>query len=306
MLFEARGLFEERVFSNHMRRTVRFFMLALWVLGWNSFSSLALGQEIDHTVIVDSTLNVATLNVAHGRRDGFNQIFQSGETARRNLTDVATVLNRIEPHVVALQEADAPSRWSGKFDHVVFLAQASGLPFSFHGHHADTRLYTYGTALLSRYPLADTLAHHFKPSPPTTNKGFVVGTVQWSPGGALNTPLTVHLLSVHLDFSRRSVREDQIEEMIEVLSNMPRPFVILGDFNADWHKEDSAVRVLVEQFDLRVYKPQAEGLHTYGSDRRLDWILLSPALAFARYEVLPDVVSDHRVVVAEVRVASQD
>ncbi len=34
---------------------------------------------------------------------------------------------------------------------------------------------------------------------------------------------------------------------------------------------------------------------------RLDWILISPQLAFVSYEVLPDTLSDHRGVVSEIR-----
>ncbi len=58
-------------------------------------------------------LRVATLNLAHGRKDSLNQFFLSRETLRKNLMDIADVLRQHRPQVVALQEADAASWWRG-------------------------------------------------------------------------------------------------------------------------------------------------------------------------------------------------
>jgi hypothetical protein len=92
--------------------------------------------EADETIAIqygypDSVLRVATLNLAHGRKDSFNQLFVWESTFKENLNDVAEVLTRHRPHVVALQEADAVSRWSGSFDHVAYLA-AAGYPWRAH------------------------------------------------------------------------------------------------------------------------------------------------------------------------------
>ena len=43
------------------------------------------------------------------------------------------------------------------------------------------------------------------------------------------------------------------------------------------------------------------GLETFPAfSERLDWILVSPELSFRSYNVLPDRISDHRSVLAEV------
>ena len=58
---------------------------------------------------------------------------------------------------------------------------------------------------------------------------------------------------------------------------------------------------LARRCRLQTYRPLAEDLGTYRkSERRLDWILISDELEFMNYTVLPDVVSDHYAVVAEV------
>jgi endonuclease/exonuclease/phosphatase (EEP) superfamily protein YafD len=82
-------------------------------------------------------------------------------------------------------------------------------------------------------------------------------------------------------------------------SDHNNPLIILGDFNSAWLADDSVVRKLAQRSGLQAYRPEAINLGTYGS-RRLDWILISADLGFISYKVLPDAVSDHRGVVAEI------
>jgi endonuclease/exonuclease/phosphatase family metal-dependent hydrolase len=265
-----------------------------------SFAACPDGQ-VPESILESDYLRVATLNVAHGRKDGMNQMLQKTDTIRTNLMDVAQVLNRIDAHVVALQEADNVSAWSGKFNHVELLAELAHYPCTFHGSHARNRMYDFGTALLSKYPFFGTFSYSFKPSKPTTTKGIVIGALNWNPVGALQEPMRLKLVSVHLDFSRRSVRRAQIDEMVGVLSKIDGPMILMGDFNTDWLTEDSSLKYLAEQLDFAVFEPHAEGLSTYGDKgARLDWILISPGLRFREYAVVPDVISDHYAVAAEI------
>jgi endonuclease/exonuclease/phosphatase family metal-dependent hydrolase len=251
--------------------------------------------------IVESVfLRVVTLNMAHGRKDGRNQMLLKGETIRSNLEDLAGLLDRADADVIALQEADAASAWSGKFNHVDFLVENSIYSCSFHGIHASNRMYDFGTALLSKYPFQGAFAHSFIPSRPTTTKGFSVAALDWNPENSLDQPVSIRFVSVHLDFSRKSVRQSQVEEMVRVLSGIEGPMVVMGDFNTDWQAEESSLAALAEQLGLAAFKPHEEGLSTYGDKgARLDWILVSDELAFSQYAVFPDVVSDHYAVAAE-------
>jgi endonuclease/exonuclease/phosphatase family metal-dependent hydrolase len=52
---------------------------------------------------------------------------------------------------------------------------------------------------------------------------------------------------------------------------------------------------------MQAYQPKADNLGTYRSNgRRLDWILISDDLEFLNHSVLPDVVSDHHAVMADI------
>ena len=246
-------------------------------------------------------LKLLSLNVAHGRKEATNQIFVSKQQIEQNLTDIASAIVKQDADVVALQEADGPSRWSGSFDHVEFIAKQASYPWYYRAINAHSWLFNYGTAILSRWPVSETLSYNFKPSPPTVNKGFLLTRMKWKPDPATDEEINIDIVSVHLDFSRQKVREKQIAEMQEVLSKRNNPLIILGDFNSNWFADKSVVKRLAEKGKLKVYKSQANNLPTYNSGSRLDWILISKELEFISYKVLPDKLSDHLMVVAEIQ-----
>lgn len=93
-------------------------------------------------ISVTPVLRVVTLNLAHGRKDSFNQIFVWENTFKENLDDIVDVLRQYKPHVVALQEADAESLWSVSFDHVAYLASGAEYPWRTHAKNSDNWLYT--------------------------------------------------------------------------------------------------------------------------------------------------------------------
>ena len=254
----------------------------------------------DYLAPDDGRLRIVTLNIAHGRNQTANQLLLNRADIEQNIIEIANVLERINADVVALQEADGPSVWSGNFDHIEVLAKRAGYPWHHRAEHAKSWLFNYGTAILSRIPVDEIMQHTFEPSPPTLNKGFLLSTIRWSDNGQEGEPVSVDIVSVHLDFSRRSVRDKQIAELSQALSGRGNPMIILGDFNSEWFAEDSVVKRLADESGMLVYRPFADNLQTYNADNRYDWILISSELEFVHYEVVPDRVSDHLAVVADV------
>lgn len=249
----------------------------------------------------NGTLKILTLNIAHGRSQSANQLFLSKEDIEQNLMTIARLLKETDADVIALQEADGPSGWSGNFDHIEFLAREAGYPWYYRANHAESWLFSYGTAMLSRIPVAETIQHTFKPSPPTFNKGFLLNRINWTENNQTGSTIPVDVVSVHLDFSRRSVRDQQIAELTEVLAGRQNPMIVLGDFNSEWLAEESVVRMLAETSGMSVYSHDASDHKTYNSKYRYDWILISEELAFTSYLTLPDRVSDHQAVLAEIK-----
>ena len=249
------------------------------------------------------TLKLLTLNMAHGRKDGVNQLFLSERTIRRNLSELAAFLRQVDADIIALQEADGPSRWSGNFNHVALIAQQAHYPWYARAGHARSWWFDYGTALLARGPFIEMRGHAFRPSPPTLTKGFLLGQIAWRSNEKSKKIIPVDIVSVHLDFSRAKIRQRQIAEMTQILADRNNALIVLGDFNSGWLADKSVVEAFACGSGLHIYRPEANDLDTYVSrDRRLDWILISDELEFESYAVLPNVVSDHYAVVAEVAI----
>lgn len=245
-----------------------------------------------------ATLRVLTLNLAHGRGEGLHQSLQKREEIESHLNAAADVVQRERPDVVAMQEADGPSAWSGDFNHVEYLARRAGLGHFARGEHVKGLKLSYGTALASRGPLDNAVSVTFPPSPPTFSKGFTVGTVAW-PG---RPDFKVDVVSVHLDFLSKRVREKQVDKLAETITKRGRPVIVMGDFNCDWDDSGSSVRRLAEKLELRAYRPEAADMPSFPTfNKRLDWVLLSPSLEFVEYRTLDDAISDHRGVLAVVR-----
>ncbi len=247
-----------------------------------------------------SSLRVLTLNTAHGRKNNAHQILQKRPATRANLDDIAKILKRERPDIVALQETDGPSVWSGMFDHVEYLAQKADYPYSILGEHVKGKRNVYGTALLSTAPLQTPESIKFSPAPPTFSKGAVISTIQF-PG---NHSIDIDVVSVHLDFARKSVRKRQAEELTDRLLSRERPLILMGDFNCEWTSGESTLPFLARTLNVKAYRPYAQDLTTYPtSDRRLDWILISPELEFIDYHVFHDTMSDHLGVLSEIGLA---
>lgn len=254
------------------------------------------------------TLKVMTLNVAHARSTGFHQLLQSRATAVRNLDHIAAVIERESPSVVALQEVDGPSFWSGNFNHLKYLADRRAFYQYVHGKHADGMHLSYGTALLSDMALTDPRAVTFSSVATSSPRGFVVGSIDSTPKGFVVASITwpgneleaVDVVSVHFDASRGAVRRQQAQELAQILVRRNKPTILMGDFNDEWGQAGSILPLLVETLDLNPYRPDETDLVTFPRfNKRLDWILVSPEFEFVSYNVVPDLMSDHRAVVAE-------
>jgi endonuclease/exonuclease/phosphatase family metal-dependent hydrolase len=247
-------------------------------------------------------LTVMTMNIAHARRDGFHQLLQSTSTAIDNLNAIGALLHQQAADIVALQEADGPSFWSGNFDHVAYLAETGAFAQHVRGDHVRGPRLAYGTALLSAQELRDPLTVRFQPGLSPLPKGFVVCAIQW-PGGA---GLQVDVVSVHLDPFNPSLRRKQAAELIDTVRARGLPVILMGDFNTDWQEQGSVLRMIVETLRLKAYQPHNARLHTFPAlAKRLDWILISEHFEFLSHEILPAGLSDHRGVSARLGLAAR-
>ena len=245
------------------------------------------------------TLRVMTLNMAHARGTGMNQMFQPADRVYQNLDTISLLIQKNSPDVVSLQEADQNSFWNGNFNHVSFLAEKGGFNQSLSGTHVEASGLNYGTALVANLELDDPKSVVFQPSEPAPSKGFVVSTIRW-PGKQC---VEVDVVSVHLDFASPQVRLEQADELTATLKQRDRPVIVMGDFNSGWKGRASAVQKLVTELDLHTYQPENKALVTFPKfNLRLDWILVSSDIEFKSYQVTEPRVSDHLGLVSELEI----
>jgi endonuclease/exonuclease/phosphatase family metal-dependent hydrolase len=247
----------------------------------------------------DAGLRVMTLNMAHARGTGINQMLQGSDQARLNLNNIVVLLKQERPDIVSLQEADRKSIWNGNFNHISFLAEQSGFQNSVSGAHVSGLGLDYGTALVANLVLDQAKSVAFSGPEVSFSKGFVVSSIRW-PGVEC---VAVDVVSVHLDFASGETRREQAAAIIAVLKQRNRPVILMGDFNADWQPPRSVLRQLADELSLHTFKPDDRGLLTFPKfSKRLDWILVSPEINFNSYRSVDLVVSDHLGVVSDLSI----
>ena len=239
---------------------------------------------------------IMTLNMAHGRAAGFSQLFQSTHRVKQNLDDIAALLNREKPAIVALQEIDSHSFWNGWFNHGEYLSNMTDLSYHFVGHHAANTLFNYGTGLMSQAPLSRQQSVVFNATFLRPRKGFVLSTVSWPASPSVQ----VDVVSVHLDFLSSSVRVRQLERLIDTLQGRHKPLIVMGDFNSELNDGSGLLPHLMAKLGLHTWQPWNQTLSTFSArDRRLDYILVSGEFEFRNHKILDDSISDHKAVLAE-------
>jgi len=238
-----------------------------------------------------------SLNIAHGRNSSMNQIFLSKAKIKRNLLLISKLIKQHRPDVIALQEADGPSLWSGSFNHVAFIATNAKYRYVAHGLHVSGLKIHYGTALVSNSPLQNPFSFVFSPSLPTFSKGFIIATIAWPS----HPEQLVDLVSIHLDYSRASVQKEQVAELVNYLRQRKRPVIIMGDFNLDWSRKKGSVYKQLQKIGYRAINTDKHNQVTFpGMQTRLDWILVSDELIIKNEKILTDKVSDHYSIVATI------
>ncbi|MBS2017839.1 MAG: endonuclease/exonuclease/phosphatase family protein [Deltaproteobacteria bacterium] len=249
-----------------------------------------------------------TLNVAHGSRNPIPSALLRRRTLARNLDAIAALVRRAEADVVALQEIDRASALSKNVDHFTWIAEAAAMPFRVHAPHGErARLgMRHGHALLSRHELygAEDLRFDRRFC---HDKGFVLATLEVPELGGR----AIDAVSVHLEPFAPNVRRSQILELGAALRarrerTKGRPLVVMGDMNTGYGDDRRGVGLLAKEAGLGAWRP-SERMPTYAMSFplvRFDWILTSPELRIVDQRTLPDRVSDHAAVVADIALSA--
>lgn len=232
-------------------------------------------------------MTVMTYNIHHG----------VGLDEKLDLERIAKVIRAHNPDVVALQEVDDRATRSGKVAQAAELGKLTGMHHVF-GKAMDFQGGGFGQAILSRWPIK---AHQVHPLPqrPGREPRIALRAQIAGPG------LSFWFVSVHLDHEIEAVRVEQAAEVNRIFTRVAGgDFKLLaGDFNAVPESE-TMKSFLLDWIDT-AGKEAAFTIPAAKPRRRIDYILASPIHRCVLVSsIVPNepVVSDHRPVVARVRV----
>ncbi|MCL6261549.1 endonuclease/exonuclease/phosphatase family protein [Aquiflexum sp. TKW24L] len=238
---------------------------------------------------VKKEIILMTYNIYHGENP-----YNLGTS---NISEIADLINKINPDLVALQEVDSMTNRTknfnpeGKMDLMMELGRLTGMK-SFFAKAIDFSEGGYGEGILSRLPVT---FHAY--SLPTPNGGegrsLAVAIVD------LGNGKTVNFAATHLCHEFAENRTAQVVAIKNILSELDGSTVLTGDFN--FTSEEIGYSVLSEDFYDAALK-QGNPQNTYSSKDpkiRIDYFWLGKVSDWEiiSVEVLDVNYSDHKPVV---------
>ena len=248
----------------------------------------------------DMTVRVMSYNIHSG----------IGMDGRYDADRIADVIRSAGADIVGLQEADVhwgersryddtPRRLADRLGMHLFFAPIYTLaPEDGKAHERQ-----FGVALLSKFPIVraenrrltrlSTQDAHAAPSP---MPGFLEAVLD-----VKGTPLTVYV--THLDFrSDPAIRSVQVDEMLDMMARRDGLKLLIGDFNA---RPDAAelcpLFSAMRDTWTEVKRDPGFTFPADAPDRKIDYILAGPGLCTVSSAIVDSDASDHRPIVAELR-----
>ena len=239
------------------------------------------------TIMYAQEIRVLTYNIHHGEDVNGNV----------DLTQIAAVIKKARPDIVALQEVDSMTNRTQKVDQLKELAMLTGMQY-FYGKSMDYSGGGYGVGILTRLPISNrfvTRLPNFEKSEPR-----VAATIELT----LQNNKRMLFTSIHLDYVKdSSERIEQAKKLIEVFSSNDLPSVLAGDFNAP--PTETTMKDIV--FGLYTETDPSGNVLSFPSIKpeiKIDYVLTSKKHQWKNiyYEVIDEkVASDHRPVLSVIQ-----
>ena len=257
---------------------------------------------------VRNRVKVLTYNIYGGRNTDL----------KRDLDRIASVINELQPDIVALQEVDRHTRRLNGLDLVAELGRRTEMTPAF-GRAMKYDGGEYGEAILSRFPIVSTVNHSL-PTVPLVEEDEAKQEVE--PRAALALKLRFPdseqefvFIGTHLDHLRdpanRNVQAVAVKELPEAYQGIPA--ILAGDLNAQ--PDSDAIGTISEVWTDTWPSKGPQGTNSR-RNRRIDYIFTSPSPEYGwrvtrtyrgidvktddpAWEELLGLASDHLPVMAE-------
>ena len=234
------------------------------------------------------TLRVMTYNIHVG----------VGMDKKLDLQRIADVINRERPDLVGLQEVDRGVRRTEGKDEIVELSKLTQMEFAF-APNLDYQGGKYGVAILSRWPIKNTVHRMFENKRGSERRGMLHVEIEVD-------KKIVNFVTTHLDYQFEDGRLFETEQLMKFLDGVKGPLFVVADLNDV--PDGSAYKLMRTKFDDAWVTSRAKGDgFSYPADKpvkRIDHIFYRTGdrIRVKKAWVVATLASDHVPVVAELEI----
>ncbi|WBL26712.1 endonuclease/exonuclease/phosphatase family protein [Zunongwangia sp. HGR-M22] len=207
---------------------------------------------------MNTEIKVLSYNIHHSNPPSQSDII--------NLNAIADVLKQSKADVVGLQEVDVYTERSGKQLHMArSLAELAGFTYWYFSKSIDFQGGAYGTAILSKFPISDTLTLAL-PNPENAEpRSLSLATVH------LNDSLKLRFGNTHLDYTNETNNLDQVKAIRNHLSQNDISTILTGDFNVV--PSSASMEFIFEEFTSTCKNQCAFTSPSNSPSKTIDYIL---------------------------------
>lgn len=219
-------------------------------------------------------LKVLTFNIYHGAT-------MKGDF---DLDLIASVIKKLDPDLVALQEVDFKTNRAKKMDLVTELGIRTGMAPLF-GKAMPYDGGEYGEGILSKFSFRSTQVHQLPFTKGHEPRAALEVVVELKNGALIS------FIGTHLDHEAGSPdRVLQAKQLNELLRSIHHPALLAGDLNA--LPDSEPIQILTQEWTLSAGDNFLPTFPSSGPEKKIDYIMYSPA---KRWKVLETMVPDEKV-----------
>lgn len=176
----------------------------------------------------DVTIKTMTYNTYSNRKEGIQAI--------------ADVIIAANPDLVSLQEVERNTDVNPT-DVPKTLSELTGMPYYYFAKAIDLAKGDYGNAILSKYPLTDTVTYTLPLV--VTNGAYIrsLGMAKIQKNGKF-----LYFATTHLDHISNENRVAQVNAIYNYTSNLSAPVILGGDFNS--HPDQVTIQTITQWYTL--------------------------------------------------------
>ena len=210
--------------------------------------------------------------------------------SRSTFDKILEFIKLVQPDVMGLVEVDGGSFRTRRECQAEMIAEQLGYYHVIESKYGAASmaqrlplLKTQGNAVLTRMPIISHRFHYF-------DEGVKRLVIQ-----VCTEHLTIFL--VHLSLTYRN-RQYQLERLYKLIRDVDRPMILAGDFNVLWGMRE--LGLFLGATGLVSANPEKKPSYPSRAPKReLDFILHSPELKVAQFQILPVTYSDHAPLICD-------